>query len=315
MVKYQIIRNIAVLKDNQFESLELKYIQWGNNPPKYDLRRWKNGSPLKGVTLSEEEAKELVLALSGELGFSEIYDGNEDDFDDVIDVEEEESEIIEEDEEEEWSDDGYNDDENLRIIDFRTFFVRKSMKECDQKGHDYIDVIASVPMMVEDTYTNIEFPAIYCYDCNIFYVSTDVYNRLHEDGKILCQLLTEEEYERYREGFNNENLSPKGPLYLLGYTVAEGVLTAAERKQLLGWIIANGIMKKSRVISYLEFFIRVRQGQTNMTHAIQKWREDKDYLTGVSSFGKNAPPMGVVRFVNGKHKENYYDDYEELPFG
>lgn len=34
-----------------------------------------------------------------------------------------------------------------------------------------------------------------------------------------------------------------------------------------------------------------------MSVAVQKWREDKEYLTGVASIGKNAPPMGVVRFV------------------
>ncbi len=51
------------------------------------------------------------------------------------------------------------------------------------------------------------------------------------------------------------------------------------------------------MVSYLEFFIKRSQGRPNLSAAVQKWREDKDYLTGIDSIGENAPPMGVARFI------------------
>ncbi len=270
MVKYEIIRDVATINDNGIESLELKYIKWGNNTPKYDLRKWKDETPLKGVTLSDEEAKILCEVLLSEFEIKGNPNGGNVPLNEV---------------------------ELPHPIDYRTFFVKKSMYECRDKGHNYVEVLATVPMLIGNTYKNIEFPAIYCYDCNVYYVTTEIYNKLHNNGRILCQLLTEEEYRKYKNGFFEETLSQKGPLKLLGYTVAKNTLSDGERRQLLSWIIANEIMTKTRVIEYLDFFIRITTKQSNKTDAITKWREDKDFLKGVSSFGKNAPPMGVIRFV------------------
>ena len=63
---YTIIRDIAVISDNGYETTELKYMQWGKNNPKYDLRKWKDSNPLKGVTMDEKEAKSLMRVLTHE---------------------------------------------------------------------------------------------------------------------------------------------------------------------------------------------------------------------------------------------------------
>lgn len=297
MVKYTIEREIAVIEDKGRETIELNYIKWGNNPAKYDLRRWTDeGEPLKGITLTEEGLEELYWAISEELGY-----GSEEEQDDDFDNEYE-------DEEDEYSDEDEEDDEEEDIdddtfpIDYRSFFVLQSMDECEQDGHDYCNVIATVPVMIDDEFNDIEFPAIYCKDCNIYYITEEVYYHIKGMGKVLCQILTEDEYHRYLAGSDFSNLSPKGPLYLLGYNVArdrngDDILTSSERKHLLDWIIDNGIMKKKKVIFYLDLFVKKNQGRTNMSLAVQKWREDKEYLTGIKSDGKNAPPMGVARIV------------------
>ena len=296
MVKYTIEREIAIIEERGGETVELNYIKWGNNPAKYDLRRWNDdGEPLKGITISEEGLEELYWALSEELG----YGSREDETEDLYDKSDEDDDHSDEEDEEE------NDD--MLTIDYRSFFVMKSMYECDQKEHDYSDVIATVPIMIDDEFKNIEFPAIYCRDCNVYYVTESIYNELKSRGKVLCQMLTDEEYKRYLEGMDFGELSPKGPLYLLGYTVArdkygDDILTSAERKQLLDWIIGNGIMKKKKVLFYLDLFIKKNQGRTNMSIPVQKWREDKEYLTGIKTDGNNAPPMGVARFVRKNSK-------------
>ncbi len=295
---YTIIRDIAVISDNGYETTELKYMQWGKNTPKYDLRKWKDGSPLRGVTMSDEEAKSLLSVLLHEF-YEDIIedlifnDTDEDDFDD--ESSEEDYEYDENDD----SDDEYDEnDEGVQKIDYRTFFVRKSMDDCDREGHEYTDVIASVPMITDEKYKMFEFPAIYCYDCNIYYVTDEEYDKLHYNGRVLCQLLTEEEYRQYRDGFNNDNLSPRSVLNIFGYTVSrKDNLSDGERRQKLRWIIANGISTKERIVSYLNYFIKRSEGQTKLASAVSKWRADKDYLMGITAIGKDAPPMGVARFV------------------
>ena len=61
-IKYEIIEKIGVISENaKGWTKELNLISWNGAKPKYDIRDWapeyeKMG---KGVTLTEEEAKEL----------------------------------------------------------------------------------------------------------------------------------------------------------------------------------------------------------------------------------------------------------------
>ena len=64
---YEIIKHIATIsksEDDRF-TLELNYISYNGAPAKMDLRRWdrKKGMMLKGLTLTEMEAKGIMSAL------------------------------------------------------------------------------------------------------------------------------------------------------------------------------------------------------------------------------------------------------------
>ena len=66
---YEIVERIAVLSENGSTTKELNKVSYNGSPAKYDLRSWKreNGEEklLKGITLSDEEAKILMSALAG----------------------------------------------------------------------------------------------------------------------------------------------------------------------------------------------------------------------------------------------------------
>lgn len=307
MSDYTVEREIAVIGERAHETIELKYIKWGKNPAKYDLRKWGGDTPYKGgVTLTEEEAERLYWALSEELG----YGSEEDYYEEESDYDDDDEEEIEDSEYEEYDDNDEDEDEDDYYyeyeyeIDERSFFVVKSMDECDENGHDYFDVNAVVNYLSGSQIKGYPFRAKYCQDCNVYYIHQYVYNDIKKIGGILCPVLTEAEYNRYRNGGYDGELSNEGPLKLLGYSVAKDGLSSAERQRLLSWIIANNIMglDKERVMSYLKFFIRGRQGNTNMSAAVQKWQEDLDFVRGRKSFGSNAIPMGVARFINGRPK-------------
>lgn len=64
---YEIVEEIGVISENaKGWRKELNLISWNGGSPKYDIREWapdheKMG---KGITLTEEEAKQLYLVLS-----------------------------------------------------------------------------------------------------------------------------------------------------------------------------------------------------------------------------------------------------------
>ena len=62
--EHEITERIAVIsKNNAGYTLELNRVSYNGYPAKLDLRKWKDGQPLKGVTLSDDEARSLLDAL------------------------------------------------------------------------------------------------------------------------------------------------------------------------------------------------------------------------------------------------------------
>ena len=65
-IQSEIIHEIAVLGESSSGSTkEINLISWNGAKPKYDIRSWSPGREKcgKGITLTEEEAKRLLLAL------------------------------------------------------------------------------------------------------------------------------------------------------------------------------------------------------------------------------------------------------------
>lgn len=62
---YEIEEHIAVLRNSGDYSLELNRVAFNGSPAKLDLRKWKSGLPMKGVSFTDEEARVLLEALKG----------------------------------------------------------------------------------------------------------------------------------------------------------------------------------------------------------------------------------------------------------
>lgn len=66
-IKYDIVREIGVLSENtKGWRKEINLISWNGGKPKYDIRDWAPGREKmgKGITLTEEEMKALMKAVS-----------------------------------------------------------------------------------------------------------------------------------------------------------------------------------------------------------------------------------------------------------
>ena len=62
--EFEITERIAEISRNAGGyTLELNRVAYNGYPAKLDLRKWKDGQPLKGITLSDDEARSLLEAL------------------------------------------------------------------------------------------------------------------------------------------------------------------------------------------------------------------------------------------------------------
>ena len=62
---FEIEKTIAVISSDEKgeNSTQLNLVKWGKNPGKLDIRHWYCGSPEKGVTINDSEARILFNAL------------------------------------------------------------------------------------------------------------------------------------------------------------------------------------------------------------------------------------------------------------
>ena len=67
--EYKVLEDYGVISVKGSWALKLRYVQWGDRSPKYDLRTWKtndDGSEEcgKGMTFTGEEMEELQKLLN-----------------------------------------------------------------------------------------------------------------------------------------------------------------------------------------------------------------------------------------------------------
>ena len=74
-------------------------------------------------------------------------------------------------------------------------------------------------------------------------------------------------------------LASESILMQYGYNVnKEENLTSTMRQKILATLIDKRIMRKSEIISYLDFFISQRESQSRYQSAIAKWEMDREFV-------------------------------------
>ena len=63
MFEYEIIKKIGVAGETGNDTKEINIIKWSDNAPCIDVRRWRNGKPLKGIVFYHDEIDELIKLL------------------------------------------------------------------------------------------------------------------------------------------------------------------------------------------------------------------------------------------------------------
>ena len=153
-------------------------------------------------------------------------------------------------------------------------YVYKGFIKCLRDHHDIICVNAQIPNAYGKT---VSLNVNYCSDCKRFFISYEEYSHyLKQYGTLLIKiiLLQNDDYTDY-----DNNLAAASPLKLCGYSVSmEAGLTTVARQNLLTTVIHNGIMKKSEVIRYLNWFITMQGSKFGNEIAKMKWEQDLRFV-------------------------------------
>ena len=106
------------------------------------------------------------------------------------------------------------------------------------------------------------------------------YDNLKRMGIPLCRMSDEKTYLK-NYSVNGMILAQESILMQYGYNVSqtEG-LSSSRRQKILAVLIDKGILSKSEIISYLDFFISQRESQSKYQIAISKWEMDREFVEG-----------------------------------
>ena len=169
--------------------------------------------------------------------------------------------------------------EELPQIDVRDFVVRRSVFKCMHNDHDIKDILAALKIIDESgNEIKIRVNAGVCPNCKVFFILESTYELIKKRGIPLCRISDEKTYLKNKT-INGMRLASESILMQYGYNVnKEENLTPMMRHKILATLIDKHIMRKSEIISYLDFFISQRESQSKYHEAIAKWEIDRKFV-------------------------------------
>ena len=196
----------------------------------------------------------------------------------------------------------------LKHIPVTEFLTRITVMHCVNNGHEIEDIKAVVKVLRADyTIAHKAIPAIYCKTCNKYYMLETDFQKLKGDGILLCNVVDEEYWKSSpAKGFyitNKESL-----LYKMGYNVnASENLSQSVRCSILKAAFENDLMTKVEILSHLDYLIHRSQHRAEMSEAVKKWRQDRDFVKKELAIkvdeGKYYEPKKIRHRVKAKHEK------------
>lgn len=222
------------------------------------------GIKIRKGCLKEENIKYLLFLLKFEKNRNKHYQILTDYFCELLYNSDSEYEVIREETAKQIMDIGIHD-----------FVVKCNVFQCMHRAHAISDITGIIHVKLENEREElIKVSAGYCKECNIFFILNSTYQHLVSRGNVLCRVMDERSYLNKNCLYGNK-LARESLLMQYGYNVAQvNDLSDKRRHDILSFIIDNGILVKSEIISYLNFFISQSNSRNNMENAISKWKSD-----------------------------------------
>ncbi len=177
---------------------------------------------------------------------------------------------------------------NTRILSAADFIIRTTNYQCTNKNHELIRINAIVRVMNSSGVIEVELPAYYCRKCDRYYILESDYSQLKTYGYICCRVDTFESLMNPDYNYFGK-LNEKSILMNYGYSVEKKKeLSEEERHEILSFMIDNNILKKNKIIDYLNWFININKKQSNKQNAITKWKKDIEFIQAHQKVEENV---------------------------
>lgn len=276
-MNFKVIEHIATIKKWKTVSIELNIVDWGDGKKKYDIRKWSGNEPLKGISMDKEDLHSLYNILGKELGFSEEETDLPFGADGAVTFNDDDDDLPFKD----LNEKNKQEDIITKVLDYRNVIVYDNFFECERAKHHYEELNAYVDVYKSAGVKRISVPVKYCRNCNAYYISFAEYQRITQNGRILCRVVSKKEYNQFIKNNSFVDLDFQSILSIVGYTVsAEAGLTDKCRQEILKRAIETGIFSKNKAINHISFLIKLNEGKDNMQQAVEKWKKDREYLCG-----------------------------------
>lgn len=169
-----------------------------------------------------------------------------------------------------------------RIFNLNGKFITR-LGSLNARSHDFIDILALVPVLTLDKkIENIQVPALFCKQCQRFYIFETEMEHLERSGKILCRVVTEDYWVSEKNEESQFNLKSESILHKMGYNVnSRDNLRDDERQKILSDIISNGVLTRGEVCSHIDYLIRRSEGRPMLSDAIRKWKRDRKFASNI----------------------------------
>lgn len=163
------------------------------------------------------------------------------------------------------------------IITVEDLIIRTTDMHCIYKGHHLQRIIALVCIETDGVINEESIEALYCAECDNYYISENEFQRISNKGRLCCQVFTSEEYSR-SEKYSAEEWAQRSVLRSYGYNVnAQMNLSEDQRHEILSFMVENEIIGVDRAIDFISWLARRNTGR-NSASAREKWYADIEYL-------------------------------------
>lgn len=275
-MNFKVIEHIATIKEWKTVSIELNIVDWGDGNRKYDIRKWSGKEPLKGISMDKEDLHALYNILGKDLGFSEEETDVPFGVDGVVAFNGEDESPFKD-----LNENNKQEDKISKVLDYRNVIVYDNFFECEMAKHYFEELNAYVDVYKSDGVKRISVPVKYCRNCNAYYISFAEYQKVTQNGRILCRVVSKKEYNQFIKNRLFVDLDFQSILSIVGYTVSAGAgLTDKCRQEILKRAIESGVFSKNKAINHISFLIKLNEGKVTMQQAVEKWKKDREYLCG-----------------------------------
>lgn len=184
-----------------------------------------------------------------------------------------------------------------RKINNKDFLVKTNLFRCFFKEHVIQEILGIVKVLTPyGEIKLVKVPVAYCEECNCYYILKSEFDKICEEGVILCQVLRSKIY--YEHGLSDLTYFGSGEsvLKINGYNViASQNLSDIQRKMILKNIMDNNILLAHNIASYLDTFISMKLGLPQYNEAIKKWTEDKEFVLHYKNTAKIEENIEVIK--------------------